>query len=37
MKKEYIYDNLNEETKANFDWSQWVEDIRNDYYNSGIN
>ena len=36
MKKAYIYDNLNEKAKANFDWSKWVEDIRNDYYNSGV-
>ena len=36
MKKKYIYDNLNEKAKANFDWADWVSDIRNDFDNSGI-
>jgi len=36
MKKRYIYDSLNDKAKEHFDWYHWVEDIRSDYYNSGI-
>ena len=35
MKKEYIYNSLNEKAKANFDWSRWVDKIRSHYFENG--
>ena len=35
MKKEYIYNSLNEKAKEHFDWYHWVDEIRSHYCNFG--